>query len=132
MTVTLADDAPPVPLRTICASALDALSDLEKRSAQWTIYPNVDAMAVAALAQGARLLRDEKGAARWRDTAARVAGAWLARQSGPERMRGTAGPFWPSNGPRPDDLRVAGEPITPGSSITKAGIGSTPWRISTR
>ena len=88
MTVTLADDAPPVPLRTICASALDALSDLEKRSAQWTIYPNVDAMAVAALAQGARLLRDEKGAARWRDTAARVAGAWLAAKVDPKECAG--------------------------------------------
>lgn len=76
--VKLADGAEPVPLRQLCVSSLNALVDLEKPSHQWAIYPNVDSMAMAALAQGAQLLHTESAAARWRATAVRVADAWLA------------------------------------------------------
>ena len=76
--VKLAENAPPIRLRQLCVTALNALVDLEKPAHQWAIYPNVDAMAVAALAQGAQFLPEEPDAARWRQTAVGVADAWLA------------------------------------------------------
>ena len=77
MKVPMTENAPPKSLRQLCITSLDALVDLEKTAHQWTIYPNVDSMAVAALAQGARLLRNEPAAARWREAAIRVTDAWL-------------------------------------------------------
>ena len=76
--VRLGETAAPGLLKKLCAEALTALVDLEKPAHHWTIYPNVDSMAIAALAQGARLLPHEPAAARWRDTAVHVADAWLA------------------------------------------------------
>jgi len=62
----------------LCAPSLNALVDLVKTGAQWSIYPNVDSMAIAALARGAIVLKDQPDAARWRETARRVADAWMA------------------------------------------------------
>src|SRR5262245_1118775 len=42
-----------VPLHEACAAALDALVDLELPHHQWQVYPDKDAMAIAALAEGA-------------------------------------------------------------------------------
>lgn len=71
-------------MRQPCVDGLDALAALEKPGHLWTRYPNVDAMAVAALAEGARLLRDEPSAARWRQTASRVADGWLNARVDPK------------------------------------------------
>ncbi len=101
--VKLAEPSPPTTLRRLCVTALDALADLEKPAHQWTIYPNVDAMAVAALAQGAQLLPQEPTAARWRGVAVRVADAWLAARVDPKECVGPPVHF---------GLRVAPERMT--------------------
>jgi hypothetical protein len=84
----LSEDSQTMTLRMACVTALDALADLEKPSRQWSIYPNVDAMAVAALAEGAQILPDEPAAARWREAAAGVADAWLAAKVNPQECAG--------------------------------------------
>ena len=71
-------------LRDTCADGLHALADLEKPGHLWTRYPNVDAMAVAALAEGAQVLRDAPGAARWRQCAMDVADGWLSARVDPK------------------------------------------------
>lgn len=76
--VRLGADAPVTPISRLCVPSLNALVDLVKPGAQWSIYPNVDAMAIAALARGAIVLKDRPDAARWREAARRVADAWLA------------------------------------------------------
>jgi hypothetical protein len=90
-------------LRKPCAEALEALADLEKPEHLWSRYPNVDAMAVAALAEGAALLRDEAGAARWRTTAMQVADAWMKAHVDPQELAGPPVHF---------GLRVAPERMT--------------------
>ena len=72
-----------VPLREACASALNALVDLEEPHRQWSVYPNKDALALIALADGAALLRDHCDAPRWRAAAMGVADAWLAAEVDP-------------------------------------------------
>lgn len=67
-----------------CADGLSALADLEKPGHLWSCYPNVDAMAVAALAEGAQALRDRPDAARWRRCAADVADGWLNARADPK------------------------------------------------
>ena len=86
--VKLAENSQATTLRKLCVTSLDAVADLEKPAHQWTIYPNVDSMAVAALAQGARLLPNEPAAARWRETAVRVTDAWLAAKVDPKECAG--------------------------------------------
>jgi hypothetical protein len=86
--VPLAHSQQALPLRELCVQSLNALVDLEKPEHQWMIYPNVDAMAIAALAEGATLLAKEPAAARWRRCAENVAQAWLnARVDPKERTR---------------------------------------------
>jgi hypothetical protein len=86
--VALSQDEPAVALRDLCPRALNALVDLEQPSHQWSVYPNVDAMAVAALAEGIRLLPGSPDVPRWRDTAIRVADAWLAAEVDPKEWSG--------------------------------------------
>ena len=67
----------PVTLKEACVSALNALVDLKQPHNQWAIYPNTDSMAIAALADGADLLRKHPDAKIWRKAASDVADAWL-------------------------------------------------------
>ncbi|MHB0997676.1 MAG: hypothetical protein ACYC27_00405 [Armatimonadota bacterium] len=67
----------PVTLRQACMSALNALVDLKQPHNQWAIYPNVDSMAIAALADGADLLRSHPDAVKWKKAAVQVADAWM-------------------------------------------------------
>lgn len=67
----------PAPLTSLCADSLDALVDLEQPSHQWSQYPNVDAMAIAALAEGAALFADSPRANAWKLAAMRAADAWM-------------------------------------------------------
>jgi len=89
----------PWPLRKVCAQSLDALVDLAQSHGQWSVYPNVDPMAIAALADGAAVLPEEPGAARWRETAVRVADAWLACRVDPAEQPGAVVHFGPRIAP---------------------------------
>jgi len=84
LTVLKSDSSEPVTLRSACASALDALIDLESEDHQWATYPNVDSMAIAALSEGAILLRRHPNAAKWRDGATAAADAWMAAKVDPK------------------------------------------------
>jgi hypothetical protein len=97
--VPLDDTAPARPLRALCVQSLEALADLEQPAHQWSIYPNVDAMAVAALAEGALLFPDEPAAARWRQTATRVTDAWMAARVDPRERAAPAPQFGLRVGP---------------------------------
>jgi hypothetical protein len=68
----------PVPLRAVAAESLNALVDLVQLHGQWSVYPNVDSVAIAALAEGADVLADHGDAARWQAAAVHAADAWLA------------------------------------------------------
>jgi len=78
LSVRLGNETGPRTLHRLCVQSLDALADLERPDHSWSVYPNVDAMAIAALAEGASQFRGEAGAARWRRTACQVADAWMA------------------------------------------------------
>ncbi|MHB1456556.1 MAG: hypothetical protein ACYC0V_06540 [Armatimonadota bacterium] len=67
----------PVTLKEACVSALNALVDLKQPHNQWAIYPNTDSMAIAALADGADVLRKHLDAKIWRKAASDVADAWM-------------------------------------------------------
>jgi hypothetical protein len=82
--VVLDPAQPSVPLRALCVQALNALIDLAGPDHGWSIYPNVDAMAVAALAEGAQLLPAQADASRWRATAMAVTDAWMATKVDPK------------------------------------------------
>jgi hypothetical protein len=82
--VALGRTNPPSALQMLCVQSLDALADLEKPEHQWAIYPNVDSMAIAALAEGARLLPTERSATRWRAVSTRVADAWMSAHVDPQ------------------------------------------------
>jgi hypothetical protein len=76
--------APASRLDQLCVTSLNALVELVKPGDQWSIYPNVDSMAIAALATGAGLLKRESDAARWRQVAMRVADAWMTSKPDPK------------------------------------------------
>jgi hypothetical protein len=76
--VQLADDQAARPLRAVCVDALDALTEIALADGTWSHYANVDAMNIAALATGARVLFREEGATRWKAAAARAADVWIA------------------------------------------------------
>ena len=84
MEVSFSTQSPPAKLKEICIWALNALVDLKKPGELWSPYPNEDAMALLALAQGALLLKDSPDAGRWREAATRVADAWLAAKVDPK------------------------------------------------
>jgi len=88
MIVLRADGKPGVTLRDACIDALDAIVDLEKPHGRWSVYPNVDSMAVAALAQGAIDLHDAPEAKRWRQAAQTCADGWLAATVDASEFRG--------------------------------------------
>ncbi len=68
----------PLPLAQACAQALDALADPPRPDGGWTQYPDQDAMAIAALADGALAFPLHPSAPRWRACAQAAADAWLA------------------------------------------------------
>lgn len=76
--VRFGDELKPATVRELSVRSLNALADLAKPTQQWSIYPDVDAMAIAALARGAKLWPAEADAKRWRETAIKVTDAWLA------------------------------------------------------
>ena len=78
------DGADPT-LRDLCADVLDALVDLVKPHKQWQIYADKDSMAIAAVADAARILPDHPRASRWRRTAIAVGDAWLAARPDPSQ-----------------------------------------------
>jgi hypothetical protein len=86
--ITFESNAPPVLLHDICTTALNALVDLEQPSHQWSIYPNEDAVALTALAEGARFMPDSPDAGRWREIATRVADAWMHAKVDPREWSG--------------------------------------------
>ncbi len=75
------------PLRRLCVNSLNALVDLESANHQWSIYPNVDAMGVAALAEGTALLPQEPDADHWRTSAMQVADAWITAKADPKERK---------------------------------------------
>jgi hypothetical protein len=83
--VPVGKDGALVPLLQATAEALSALADLEKPHHQWMVYPNVDSVAVAALARGASVepMRGHPDASRWRAVAAQVADAWMTARVDP-------------------------------------------------
>lgn len=82
-------------LRAICVAALNALADLELPHHQFSVYPNVDSVAIAALAEGAEVLSSEPDAIRWRRTAEAVADAWLDTKVPPREYPATVIHFGP-------------------------------------
>jgi hypothetical protein len=77
----------PVKLKDLCVSSLNALVDLKKPGEMWSSYPNEDAIAIAALAQGAMLFKGAPDEARWLDAATRVADAWLEAKVDPKERK---------------------------------------------
>lgn len=67
-----------LPLAQACAQALDALVDQPRADGGWTPYPDQDAMAIAALADGSLAFPLHPSAPRWRASAQAAADAWLA------------------------------------------------------
>ena len=74
----LSDDESTVPLREVCVRALDALVEQAAPDGTWTRYGNATAMNIAALAEGARVLKDHESASRWKVAAMKAADIWLA------------------------------------------------------
>ena len=89
MPVVLDAGSDPHSLQELCIDALNALVDLEQKGHLWSEYPNVDAMAIAALAEGARLLAGNKSAAQWRTTAMNVADGWMNAKVNPAERKET-------------------------------------------
>ncbi|MBO4547620.1 MAG: hypothetical protein J5758_00215, partial [Abditibacteriota bacterium] len=63
--------------REACRESLNALCDL-LRGGAWSVYPNVDSMAIAALSQGCLALPGDPDADRWKACAVRAADHWLS------------------------------------------------------
>ncbi|MBQ9359319.1 MAG: hypothetical protein IJT95_07240 [Abditibacteriota bacterium] len=76
-------------VREACIESLDALADLQKEG-RWSVYPNVDSMAIAALSEGCLSLGGEKQAPRWREAARRGADYWTGLYVRPGEFRGEA------------------------------------------
>jgi hypothetical protein len=74
-------------LQKACADALNALVDLQKPSGQWAVYPNVDSMAIAALAEGAMVLKNHPNAKRWQQSAEKAANLWMNARVEPSEFR---------------------------------------------
>ena len=89
----------PVTLSEACVAALDALVDLELPHHQWQVYPDKDAMAIAALAEGAAILARHPRMAAWKASAERVADAWLAARVDPAERPGPIINFGPRISP---------------------------------
>jgi len=85
MEVPLGKNGSRISLAQATADALNALVDLEKPHHQWAVYPDVDSVAVTALARGAAVppLHSHPDAPRWRRVATRVADAWMAARVDP-------------------------------------------------
>jgi len=81
---------PAKPLHEVTANALNALvAQLPRGTSQWTKYPDQDAMAVAALAEGAETMPVHPDAQSWRATAMLVADGWIsARPESDEQASG--------------------------------------------
>jgi len=78
--VKFGDDQPPESLRALCVEALDALTEITLPDGTWSHYANVDAVNIAALAEGVRVFAKEGSATRWKSVAVRAADVWIALQ----------------------------------------------------
>jgi hypothetical protein len=84
------DPAQPArPLRDVTIDALRALAELAGPDGQWTHYANSSAMNIAALAEGARVFRENPDATIWKAAAMKAADGWLALKAHPERAEPT-------------------------------------------
>lgn len=93
-------------IASLAQAALDALTDAVQPGGYWSTFADIDATAVEALARGASRFAANPAAARWRETALRVADGWLAARPSADAYRGTvilpAGRRVPEN---PTELR---------------------------
>ncbi len=76
--VRLADDEVASPLGEICVSALDALAESVQADGSWSVYPNADAVNIAALSLGALQFRAHPRAACWSAVAVRATDLWMS------------------------------------------------------
>ncbi|MBP5274459.1 MAG: hypothetical protein ILO36_05950 [Abditibacteriota bacterium] len=76
-TAFTAENGRPVSFKEACKSCLDALCCLQSEG-RWSVYPNVDSMAVAALSEGCRAFAGDPCAERWKKCAVRGADYWLS------------------------------------------------------
>ncbi|MCE5199411.1 MAG: hypothetical protein ABFD54_03825 [Armatimonadota bacterium] len=67
----------PQTIRAVCISSLNALVELQKANYQWAVYPNVDSMCIAALADGVELLGECPDSTAWKKAATGAADAWM-------------------------------------------------------
>lgn len=86
MMVALDPAKPARPLKEVTADALNALLETTNADKHWTKYPDQDAMALAALSEGALVLPNHPDTPRWKAAAIAAADGWLAaRQPASER-----------------------------------------------
>lgn len=64
-------------LREACVEGLNALTQLQNDHGYWTIYPDVDGMAVTALANGVAAFPSHPDSVRWRAAAKKCADGWM-------------------------------------------------------
>ncbi len=93
-------DGKGIPLAECCARSLGALLDLVKPHHQWMTYADKDSMVIAALADGARILKHHPDAPRWRQAATAAADAWLAARPDPSEYPAPPIHFGRRVGPR--------------------------------
>lgn len=79
--VSLANGKSPRTLRDACGDALDACVAAVQPSGVWTPYPDQDAMAIAALATGARVLPQHPHREAWLKVARFAADDWMAAKA---------------------------------------------------
>jgi hypothetical protein len=80
------------PARTlldVTIHALRALAESARPDGQWTHYANSSAMNIAALAEGARVFRENPDATIWKAAAMKAADGWLVLKAHPERAEPT-------------------------------------------
>ena len=99
MMVPMGGAEPPAKLKDLCISSLNALVDLEMPCHQWSPYPNVDPMAISALARGAKLFASDSQSARWREVAGNVADAWMNAKVDPKERKDPSVHFGYRNSP---------------------------------
>ena len=99
MMVPMGGAEPPAKLKDLCISSLNALVDLEMPCHQWSPYPNVDPMAISALARGAKLFASDPQSARWHEVAGNVADAWMNAKVDPKERKDPSVHFGYRNSP---------------------------------
>ncbi|MGH7193072.1 MAG: hypothetical protein ACREJM_05995, partial [Candidatus Saccharimonadales bacterium] len=85
LALALDDEKPPSALTAVCADLLDALTDEARPDGGWTAFPDQDAMAIAALCDGARAFSRRPSRSRWLGAATRAADVWMKLSAPPEQ-----------------------------------------------